>query len=53
MGPDMSEECDHEEADTKIVIHVLHALREEEKNCSSADCGFLFSCNFDSSLQSV
>jgi len=27
----MSEECDHEEAGTRIVIHVLHALREEKK----------------------
>jgi len=27
----MSEECDHEEADTRIVIHGLHALREGAK----------------------
>ena len=30
-GPDMTEQCDHEEADTRIVIHALHSLREGAK----------------------
>ena len=33
MGPghEVTQECDHEEADTRIVIHVLHALQEETR----------------------
>ena len=30
-GHEVTQECDHEEADARIVIHVLHALREEAR----------------------
>ena len=30
-GTEMTEECDHEEADTRIVIHILHVLHEGAK----------------------
>ena len=29
--PEMTETCDHDEADTRMVIHVLHALNEGAK----------------------
>ena len=31
-GNDMTEKCDHEEADTRIVLHVMHALNNGATN---------------------
>ena len=45
-GPDMTEQCDHGEADTRIVIHVLHSLYEEAKTPEvSLACQVLVKCD--------
>lgn len=30
-GAEMFENCDHEEADTKIILHIIHALKTGSK----------------------